>query len=157
MNGAHFHLLVNHFPIVGVIIGFLVLLAGTFLKKQQIMATALGIFAFSALAAIASYSSGEGAEEVVEDIPGISEKLIHVHQNYAGYFFAFMLILGVSSLITLYMQIKQSKFIRYAYLLIFVLAIACGIMSAYVGTSGGEIRHSEIRSDADAPSSNKAD
>lgn len=33
MNDAHFHLVVNHLPIVGVMIGFLVLLAGLIMKK----------------------------------------------------------------------------------------------------------------------------
>ncbi len=62
-------------------IGFLVLLAGFILKKPQIKNTALGIFIFSGLTTITAFLTGEGAEEIVENLPGISETLIHKHEE----------------------------------------------------------------------------
>lgn len=79
MNDTYFHLAVNHLPIGGVFIGFLVLLTGYLIKKQQIKNTALGIFVFSALTAIAVFLTGEGAQEVVGNLPRISETLIYKH------------------------------------------------------------------------------
>ncbi|MBK8602240.1 MAG: hypothetical protein IPN87_03750 [Saprospiraceae bacterium] len=43
MNGAHFHLVVNHLPIVGLLIGILILITGLALKKVDIQLTALGV------------------------------------------------------------------------------------------------------------------
>ncbi|MEJ4089217.1 hypothetical protein, partial [Galbibacter orientalis] len=138
MNDAHFHLVVNHLPIVGVLIGFLVLLAGLIMKKPQIKNTALGIFIFSALTAIVAFLTGEGAEEIVENLPGISETLIHKHEEYAELFLAMMQILGVTSLITLFLQYKKLPFLKYGFVLILLLSMVTMGIAKYVGTSGGE-------------------
>jgi len=148
MNEAHFHLIVNHLPIVGLLIGLLVLVTGFILKKSEIKVTALGIFIFSALASVAAFYSGEGAEEIVEKVPGISETLINQHEESAELFFTAILILGVFSLITLILEIKKSKFSNYGFILVFLVTLVSGVLAKNVGTSGGEIRHTEIRNDS---------
>lgn len=145
MNDAHLHLIINHFPIVGIIVAFLVLIAGYVVNNPQIKATSLGIFIFSALAAIAANYTGEGAEEIVEKIPGISKSLIHDHEEYAEQFFTLSLILGGIALITLFLQIKKIRLAVYFYFLVIILAVSSLFSAYYVGVSGGEIRHTEIR------------
>jgi len=147
MNEAHFHLIVNHLPIVGVLIGFLVLLIGFVIKKPQVKVTALGIFIFSAVASVAAFFTGEGAEDVVENISGISETLIHAHEEYAELFFTSILILGFVSIITMFLEVESPKYAKYGFMLALVLAIISTVLAKYVGTSGGEIRHTEIRTD----------
>jgi glucan phosphoethanolaminetransferase (alkaline phosphatase superfamily) len=148
MNDAHFHLAINHLPIVGLLIGILTLLTGLILKKEDVKLTALGIFIFSAITSIVAFYTGEGAEEVVENIAGVSETLIHTHEEYAESFFTLTLILGGLSLISFVVEVKKLKLSKYLMLVCLFLAIADGILAKYVGTSGGEIRHSEIRIDA---------
>ncbi len=148
MNDAHFHLVVTHLPIVGVLIGFLVLLTGYFTKNSQVKTTALGIFIFSALAAIAAFFTGEGAEEIVEKLPGVSETLIHAHEEQAEIFYTMMLILGGLSLVTMLIHYKKYAFAKYGFIVVLLLSISSIVMSKFVGTSGGEIVHAEIRSDA---------
>lgn len=145
MNDAHLHLILNHFPIVGITIGLLVLIAGYLLKNPQVKATSLGIFIFSALAAIAANYTGEGAEEIVEKIPGIGESLIHDHEEYAEQFLTLSLILGGTALITFLLQIKRIGLAAYGYILVLLLVISSLVSAYYVGVSGGEIRHTEIR------------
>ena len=147
MNTAHFHILVNHLPIVGLLIGILVLIAGLLLKKSEIKLTALGILIFSAPSSFFAFFTGEGAEEVVENMSGISETLIHVHEEYAESFFTLTLVLGAVALIAFIAEIKKLKYGRLLVILVLLLAISDGILAKFVGTSGGEIRHSEIRSD----------
>lgn len=146
MNNAHFHLVVNHLPIVGILIGTLVLVAGLLIKKSEVKLTAFGIFIFSAITSVAAFYTGEGAEEIVENISGISETLIHTHEEFAESFFTITLILGVLSLVGFVAELKKLKYTKYLTILILLLAIADGVVAKYVGTSGGEIRHSEIRS-----------
>ncbi|MCK0192024.1 hypothetical protein [Arenibacter sp. F20364] len=147
MNDVHIHLALNHLPTVGVLIGFLVLLFGLIIKNPQVKNTALGIFIFSALTAIAVFYTGYGAEEIVENLPGISETLIHEHEEYAELFFTMMLILGSSSLITLILQYKEYGFGRYAFGCVLLLSIGSMVISNYAGTTGEEITHIEIGSD----------
>ncbi len=148
MNDVHFHLVVTHLPIVGVLIGFLILLAGYITKSPQVKTTALGIFIFSALAAIAAFYTGEGAEDIVEKLPGVSETLIHKHEELAELFYTVMLILGGVSLVTLFINYKKSTFAKYGFVAVLLLSMSCIVISKFVGTSGGEIMHSEIRDDA---------
>jgi uncharacterized membrane protein len=148
MNEAHFHLVVNHLPIVGILIGLLVLVSGFILKKPEVKVTALGIFVFSALASIAAFYSGEGAEEIVENIPGISETLINQHEEAAELFFTVVLILGGISLITMFLEIKKYAFAKIGFILVILGSLAAGVLAKNVGTTGGEIRHTEIRNDS---------
>lgn len=145
MNGAHLHLIVNHLPIVGVIIGSLVMIAGLILKKNQIKQTALGINIFSALTSLFAFFTGEEAEEVVEHLQGVSETLIHIHEEYAELFFTLSLILGAISIVSLYLSIKENKYAKYGFLVALGLSLVSVFISKQLGTSGGEIRHSEIR------------
>ncbi len=147
MNDAHFHLVVNHLPIVGVLIGFLVLLVGLITKASQVKITALGIFLFSGIAAIGAYYTGEGAEDIVENMSGISETLIHDHEEFAERFLTFILILGSTAVMTFFLELKKLKFAKYGFLLVLILSIISIGLAKYVGTSGGEIRHTEIRTE----------
>ena len=44
MNDAHLHMVVNHFPIIGIILGFGVLIAGMLLKNNSVKNTAYSLF-----------------------------------------------------------------------------------------------------------------
>ena len=149
MNEAHVHLVVNHLPIVGVLIGFLVLIAGYSIKNRQIKNTSLGIFLFSAVASAAAFYSGEGAADVVEHLSGKSETLMHAHEEYAELFFAMTLILGGASVLTAFFEYMKFPFASYGFLVVLLLSVTTIVISNYVGTSGGEITHLEIRKDAD--------
>jgi hypothetical protein len=145
MNDAHLHLVVNHLPIVSLLIGVLVLIFGFFLKKSEIKLTALGIFIFSGLSAILAFYTGEGAEEVVENFPNVSETLIHNHEEAAELFYVFVLILGAISIITLVLHMKKLKFASLGYIVVILLALISMFFAKNTGTTGGEIRHPEIR------------
>ena len=144
MNQAHLHLLFNHFPIIGAFIGVFTLITGFMLANSTIKRTALGIFIFSALCAIPSFFTGGGAEIIVKEIQSVSRKRIHHHEEQAAVFMWVICSLGVFSLITLVID-KSGKGIRQAfYFICLILGFASMIFGQKAGTSGGEIRHSEI-------------
>lgn len=146
MNNAHFHLVVNHLPIVGLLIGTLILIAGLLLKQRDVKLTALGVFVFTAITSVVAFYTGEGAEEVVENIAGISETLIHTHEEYAESFLSLTLITGGLALLTFLVEFKKARLSKYLFAILLLVSISDLVLAKYVGTSGGEIRHSEIRS-----------
>lgn len=148
MNAAHFHLMVNHLPIVGVLIGVLTLIAAVLTKKSDVRLVAYGIFIFSALSSIAAFASGEEAEEIVEHIAGTSHELIHEHEEVAEAFYALVLVLGGLSIGGIIANIKQLKFARLVAWLVLGLSIATTIVGFQTGNTGGEIMHAEIREGA---------
>ncbi|WP_298223345.1 hypothetical protein [Flavobacterium sp.] len=148
MNDAHWHLVVNHFPIIGTIFGFGILIAGLLLKNKTTINTAYFIFIVAALFAFASMSTGEGAEEMVEDLPSVGKQIIHEHEEMAEKLALVLYVLGAISILGLILNIKnhsKAKLITY-------LALIFGIVAVYLGketgTTGGEVRHTEIRTDA---------
>ena len=145
MNDAHLHMVVNHFPIIGTIFGLGVLITGLFLKNNILKNTAFVFFVISAIFAFVSMNTGEGAEELVEDLPNVGHKIIHEHEEIAEKFAILMYVLGVFSIVGLYFNFKNHAKSKLVSLVVLLLAIVATFLSINVGTSGGEVRHTEIR------------
>ena len=146
MNTAHWHMLLNHLPMVGIIVGTLILAAGFVFKNQPaVKITALGVFVFAALMAIPSYLTGEGAEEIAEKLPGVTEGFIENHEDLGKIFLILTESLGVLALVTFLFLRLKSKLAPVLLGLVFITAVGTSIIAKQVGTSGGQVRHTEIR------------
>ncbi len=145
MNDTHFHLVLNHLPIIVPLVGLLVMIGGYVLRSEIIKRTAFLIFAFGALATIPAFLTGEGAEEVVEQIQGIDEKFIEPHEEVAETFAILSYILGAISLLGQWASYKQKPFAGLVSVLTTLFAIVVLFFAQQTGTTGGEIRHTEIR------------
>lgn len=76
MDQAHLHLIINHLPVFGSILGGIVLAYGLWTKTNQTKVAAYILFIISSIGAGISYLTGEAAEETVENIAGVSKDLI---------------------------------------------------------------------------------
>ena len=99
MNQAHFHLMVNHLPIILPIAGVVVLVGGMFVRSEIVKRMAYLLFTIGAVAAFSAMASGEGAEEVAENLAGVTENYIHEHEEKAEVFALISYILGALSLV----------------------------------------------------------
>lgn len=145
MNGAHWHLMVNHLPLIFPIAGVIIMLTGFISKSEAVKRTASMIFILGALAAIAAMTTGEGAEETVEKISGVSESYIETHEETAEIFALLSYILGSISLFGLWASFKQKKFASIVSIGTLAFGFAVLFFAKQTGTTGGEIRHTEIR------------
>lgn len=145
MNEAHNHLLFNHLPIIIPIVGILVLLGGILFRSAVVLRTAYLIFFLGALCTIPSFATGEGAEEVVEHIPGVSHDYIHAHEELAETFAMLSYALGLVSLIGFWASWKRKSFAMVISIAVLVFSGVVIYFGSRTGTSGGEIRHTEIR------------
>lgn len=150
MNDAHLHLVVNHFPIIGVLLGFMVLVGGIVMKNKTIQNTAYFIFIIGALATVASMTTGEGAEEIVEEIPQIGHEIIHEHEEMAEKMALILYALGIVSVLGWFLNVKEHAKARWFSIMALLLSIAGVFLGKATGTSGGEIRHTEIRNAVNA-------
>jgi hypothetical protein len=151
MNQASVHLLLNHVPIIGTVIGMLVMIAGFIFKNVYVKRTALGIFILASLAAIPVFLTGEGAEDAVEKLPGVSKSIAENHEDLALIFIWILGGIGVLSIISFATDLMNLQFGKYLYIIILIISVGAVGMAKQVGTTGGEIRHTEIRSGAVAP------
>lgn len=157
MNEAHLHMVVNHFPIIGTILAIGILIAGLLSKNRSIINTSYVLFVIGAIFGILSMNTGEGAEELVEDMPGIGWKIIHEHEELAEKMALLLDILGVLSLVGFYLQFKKNAKEKLVSYIILLLGIASLFVIQKVGTSGGEIRHTEIRNESVITTNSKED
>lgn len=148
MNDAHLHLVVNHFPIIGTIFGLGILITGLFLKNNSVKNTAYILLVVAAVFAALSMGTGEGAEELVEDMPTVGKQIIHEHEELAEKFALVLYATGVLALIGLFLSFKKNSLEKYVAMATVVLTLIAVILAKEVGTSGGEIRHTEIRNEA---------
>ena len=145
MNAAHFHLVVNHLPIIFPLVGLIVLITGFLSKSDAVKRTAFLIFFLGALTTVAAMTSGEEAEHVVEHIEGISEDYIETHEELAETFALLSYLLGAVSIVALWASFKKKAFANGIALITLLFAFVVLFFGKQTGTSGGEIRHTEIR------------
>ena len=144
MNDAHLHMVFNHFPIIGLFFGIGILAYGIIKKQTILVNTAYVIFIVCMIMAKATMMTGEGAEEIVEEL-GISHDIIHEHEEIAETFMKVLYGLGILSILGLVANLKKHSKAAIVSYVVLVLAISSAVLSKSVGTSGGEIRHTEIR------------
>ena len=156
MNQAHIHLLFNHFPIIGSIIAVLVLIAGMLLKNQTVRFVAYGLFVFAVLTTIPTFLTGEGAEEIVEEFPGVSHDLIHEHEESAEAALWLMVISGLMACIVFYLEQIQNQLAPKIRIALLAIALANVLFMARAGNSGGQIRHPELSGNPVAAQSDSA-
>lgn len=146
MNDAHFHLTVNHLPIIIPGIALLVLLGGFIFKSEIVKRTSFVLFIIGALSTFVAFSSGEGAEEVMEQL-GADHHLIHEHEEAAETFALFSHALGLLSIIALWTNWKHKKISNILAIIVITFAGTLLYFARITGTTGGAISHPEIRND----------
>lgn len=151
MNDAHLHMVVNHFPIIGTIFGLGILITGLLLKNNSVKNTAYSLLVVAAVFAALSMGTGEGAEEMVEDLPSVGKQIIHEHEELAEKFALVLYATGALALIALFLSYRKNSLEKYVALATVGLALVAVVLAKEVGTSGGEIRHTEIRNEASQP------
>jgi uncharacterized membrane protein len=147
MNTSQIHLALTHLPVVLSLVGLIILVIS--LVKNNTLLTRVSFFMllFAGLAALPVFFTGEGAEETVEHLPGVSASLIEDHEDIAKIALFAILATAVISLVGLFPFTFGSlaKPVRF---LVLLLAISSSVLLAQTAHLGGQIRHTEIRSGA---------
>lgn len=151
MNYAHLHLLLNHFPIIGMIIGLGLLLISFWGHNDDLRRGSFIIIAAIALLAIPTFLSGFGAQMMVTGVPGISDALIERHEGAAMLSIWFMEVTGALALIGLWHSYYFSRPARWNVLATLLFSLLTLGLMARTGNTGGDIHHPELRAGQEAP------
>jgi uncharacterized membrane protein len=144
MNLAHLHLLLNHLPVIGTIIAVALFFTAVVANSADLKRASLIIFLSISLASIPVYMSGNGAEQAIKDLSGVSQQAIVLHQNSALLAYVFIEITGAVAWFGLWRFRRASQFGSGTLTAILLLSvITCGLM-ANASALGGQIRHPEI-------------
>jgi uncharacterized membrane protein len=145
VNLAHTHLLLNHFPTIGTIIGLGLFLVSLVLKSNELKRASLVIFLGIALITLPTYVTGNAAQEILGASPDVSKDAIETHEGAALTAFLVMEIMGGLAWLGLWQYRRSSEFPRWIISIILVLALVTIGLMARAANIGGEIRHPEIR------------
>jgi uncharacterized membrane protein len=151
MNQTHIHLLITHLPIIGAVLGAFVLLHGIWRKSNSTLIAAYNILIISAIGAVIAYATGEGAEETVEHLQGISKNVIEEHAESALTSLIGLIVIGVIAVAGLYVTLKNTSLTRPLALLALAASLIGFGLIARTGYLGGQIRHTEIGTNSVSP------
>jgi uncharacterized membrane protein len=151
MNPSQVHLALNHAPLFFSISGGIILLYGMIKKNEHIQRLSFFFLVAGALLTIPVFLTGEGTEEMVEKLPGVSENLIEEHEEMAKIALGIILATGAGALLSLFFHKNpaMNRFFLWSCLLLSLASFGAMSQTAHLG---GQIRHTEIRTGAEASS-----
>jgi uncharacterized membrane protein len=146
MNLPHIHLLLNHFPIIGTIIGLGLLLFALIGKSEDLKRASLVILAGIALLALPTYMSGNGAAQVLQKLPTVSKNAIAAHNKAAMFAIVFIELLGMFAWLGLWQSRRFRRMSGWTIGTVLVVGAITVYFASVTGNTGGQIRHDEILS-----------
>lgn len=144
MNQTHIHLIITHLPIFGSLLGAIVLTYGLWAKSNQTKIASYIIFIMAGMGAGIAYLTGEAAEETVENIQGVAKDMIEQHEEFADISLVSFIVLGVASIVGLWLTVRKSPLTRTAAVAILLISLVSFGLVGWSGYLGGQIRHTEI-------------
>lgn len=143
MNPAHIHLLLNHVPLFGALAAAVLFVVALLRRQQGLARGGLVVAVLTAVVGLVVYLTGEPAEELVENLPGVSEAVLESHEEIA---LVATVVLGVYGLLALggLVAFRHGVTMRVTRILM-VLSLVPLAAIAYTAYLGGQVRHSEIR------------
>jgi uncharacterized membrane protein len=152
MNLAHLHLLLNHFPTIGMVVGLGLFLAALVRKNEELKRASLVIFLGIAILAIPTYMSGNAAEEAICvtapdkpcSNPEVSKALIETHEGAALIAMIGMEFSGAFAWLGLWQYRRTRRFPNATMAAVLLLSLVTFGLMARAADIGGEIRHPEI-------------
>ncbi|MEN9369524.1 MAG: hypothetical protein RI952_389 [Bacteroidota bacterium] len=141
------HLLVNHLPIISVILGTVILIIGMFFHLKQVKIVGLSLFIFSAILFFPSMYTGGKTEHVIGDQPGVARYLIEEHEEIAERAEIIVDVLAVFALISILTIITDKKISKWLIRITLIISLVSLYFVIQTGHSGGQIRRPELRTE----------
>ncbi len=145
LNLAHWHLLLNHFPIMGMIFGFGLFAVSFVGNNNDLRRASYIIFIAVAFLAIPTFLTGAGAQVMLSGQPGISDALITRHEGAALLALWLVEITGALAIVGLWQTHRDSRPAKWNVFAVLVVALLTMLVVARTGNTGGEINHPEVR------------
>jgi len=145
MNLAHVHLLLNHFPTIGMMVGLGVFIAAIIAKSDDLKRASLIVFFGIALLSIPTFASGTAAELALSKTPEVSKTMIEAHETATLVALGFMELTGTLAWLGLWQYRRLSRLPQGTLVAILLAGLLTFGLMGRAANIGGDIRHPEIR------------
>jgi uncharacterized membrane protein len=150
MNLAHVHLLLNHFPTIGMMVGLCVFIAAIIAKSDDLKRASLVVFFGIALLSIPTFASGTAAELALSKSPEVSKVMIDAHETAALLALGFMELTGALAWLALWQYRRMARLPQGTVTAVLIAGVVTFGLMARAADIGGEIRHPEVRTGVEA-------
>lgn len=147
MNGAHLHLIVNHVSLFCIVIGVGVLIAAIKRKSSDLRVLAVVLFVIAGVFGWVAVETGEQAAEVVKAMGGDTESFITQHSQASDWALRSCILVALLALAMEWAARKKQKWFKPLQWTLLVFAIHGCTVFAATAYLGGQIRHTESRSE----------
>lgn len=144
MNLAHIHLLLNHFPTIGTMVGLGLFIIALITNSLDLKRASLAVFVVLALIAMPTYMSGNAAEEMIHSVPTVNHEVVEAHQSWALLGYIILEFAGLFSWIGLWRYRRNGSFGKGILPAVLILTLASFAVMANAASIGGQIMHPEI-------------
>jgi hypothetical protein len=148
MNAAHFHLVINHFPVVLMLVSVAIGMHAQFRKSPAAKGIALALTMAASLFALPTYFSGEPAADFLENAAIVNDMHIEEHEEAAEKAVVVTSLSGLVAAAAYFLATKKSAHADRAFIASTVLALASTAVLGWTGSKGGVIRHPEVNEKA---------
>ena len=148
MDQHHLHLLLNHFPIVGLSIVIVAFIFAMIRKNRELYMFSLIAMVVLALLAIPLHETGEASEDKVENTAGVNHDAIEEHEEASEYATPLMYILGVVSLLAIFILRSRGSLAGWMQVILLMISLFTLSVMVRTGYLGGLIRRPELRGEA---------
>jgi hypothetical protein len=151
MNGAFVHLSINHIPVVGFPLCFLLLLAGNIRQSRDLVQAGYVGLVLIALVAVPTWYSGGPAARILKGNPDVQRSAIHEHAEAADWGAGLGSALGVLGLIGWWLSRRPEGAPKMILGMALLGSLFVSVVMGRIAHLGGLIRHPEIEADPNAP------
>ena len=145
MSIVHLHLILNHVPVIGMVFALLILGVAAWRRNDGMGRLGLAVMVGLSVVTVFVFLSGEPAEEAVERVAGVSEAMIHPHEEAAEAALIVTGIAGAMALVAL-SAYRRRPLPRWLTGAAFAAALVSTATLGWAANLGGQIRHTEIGS-----------
>jgi uncharacterized membrane protein len=150
VNYAHLHIVLNHFPTIGSVIGIGLFVGALVGRGVELMRASLVVLVVMALLAMPTFITGSAARMALGERPGLSDAMVGRHQDAAVVATGLLSLTGGVAWLGLWQLRRFSRVPRRTTATILALSLFTVAAMTRTGTLGGEISHVEIRAGGDA-------
>ena len=144
MNWPYIHTLINHFPIILMVVGTAVLILALIVRRRGVWLYALATLTLAGLSAWPAFFTGDRAADALVETWYIVESMVREHDQAAGFALWSLLITGAVSAYSWWRMLRHEPmglppvWLRVVVTVITVWALSVVVRTAYLG---GQIVH----------------
>src|SRR5690348_14533171 len=148
MNWPYVHTLINHFPIILMVVGTAVLILALIVRRRAVWLYALATLTLAGLSVYPAYFTGDQAADAVRNTWYIVRSTVDEHDAAAGFALASVLLAGAAAAYTWWRMVRREvTALPPVWLRVVVAVIAIWATSVVARTAylGGQIVHDSPR------------